>query len=404
MGPVSGGEEIYAAWQNHLNAFGGKDIVAIMNEYDENSIVQVFDNRENKYSEFKGTCAIKGMFVDLFKTIGDAGNGVEVGLLEIDPSHNSVFLVWRSNSHPKATDTFIFNGNMIARQNIVVTTTALPTDGAVQQVWDNHFGAFAGFNLSQIMLDYDESSTIATFNDACFDGASHGNSYAVHKGVVAIEEFFNNLFAQLNRNLANVASVGPNTGNPVVMEGEGGAFNANVFLTWTTANLEKPINYATDSFSFRKSGEQWKIDYQTIVTTEPNTECIQATDEVMGPVSGGEEIYAAWQNHLNAFGGKDIVAIMNEYDENSIVQVFDNREKKYSEFKGTCAIEGMFVDLFKAITDAGEGVEVGLLEIDTTHNSVFLVWKSNSHPKATDTFIFNGNMIARQNIVVTTQG
>jgi len=291
-------------------------------------------------------------------------------------------------------------------------TTAKPGEGekgSVQAVWNNHFDAFATFDVEKIMNDYDDESMIATFNDACFDGVSRNSSYAMHKGKPAIKTFFEKLFVQLNETLANIDSIGPSGdmnseagGSPVVMEGEGGAFNANVFLTWRTKNLEMPIEYATDSFSFRKSGETYMIDYQTIVTTEsnPTPTCVEGQK---GPDTGEEAIYAAWGNHLNAFGTKDATKIMNEYDENSIVQVFDNRVKKYSKFEGTVAIKQMFVDLFKAIKDGGEGVEVGLLEIDPKHNSVFLVWKSISHPRATDTFIFNGKMIARQNIVVTTK-
>merc|ERR1712204_88787 len=41
---------------------------------------------------------------------------------------SSVFLVWESNSHPKATDTFTFNGDKITRQNIVVTTKKASTE------------------------------------------------------------------------------------------------------------------------------------------------------------------------------------------------------------------------------------------------------------------------------------
>merc|ERR1712004_428214 len=97
---------------------------------------------------------------------------------------------------------------------------------------------------------------------------------------------------------------------------------------------------------------------------------------------------------------------MADYDDNSIVQVWDNTALKLEEFKGLAQIEQMFVDLFAAIKagdkGSGEGVQVGLLEIDPVRESVFLAWEANSHPKATDTFFFNGPIIARQNIVVST--
>jgi len=47
---------------------------------------------------------------------------------------------------------------------------------------------------------------------------------------------------------------------------------------------------------------------------------------------------------------------------------------------------------------------VKVLEVDETVNGVFLVWESLSHPKATDTFVFNDDgKIIRQNIVVKTK-
>merc|ERR1711884_327109 len=152
-----------------------------------------------------------------------------------------------------------------------------------------------------------------------------------------------------------------------------------------------------------------KVDLQTIVTTEEDTPCVNSP--TASPTDGNESIYAAWNNHFSAFGGKLLDKIMEDYTEESIVQVFDNKDKTYNAYTGLAAIRGMFDDLFKAIAAGAvggdEGVQVGLLEIDVKYNSVFLVWQSNSHPKATDTFIFyevdGVSKIARQNIVVETK-
>jgi hypothetical protein len=284
---------------------------------------------------------------------------------------------------------------------------------SVQEVWDNHFGAFAEFNVPRIMKDYDANSQIATFNDACFFNETERNGYTVYKGVSQIQGFFQKLFAQLDNKLANVNNIGPSgavaagTGGPVVKEAaEEKIYNGNVFLTWRTVDtLANPIDLATDSFSFKIEDGKYLIDYQTIVTTETKAAC--PANPGQNPKEGSEPIFAAWKNHFTAFGAKNLDDIMKEYDSNSIVQLYDNRVQKYEVFETEAAIRGMFDALFKAITagavNSDEGVEVGLLEIEPELNSVFLMWKSNSHPQATDTFIFNGNKIARQNIVVTTK-
>lgn len=285
---------------------------------------------------------------------------------------------------------------------------------SVQEVWDNHFSAFATFDVERIMLDYDETSKIATFNDVCFNNQTHNEGYTTYTGVTQIEGFFTRLFGQLDTKLANVNNIGPSgavaagAGSPVVKEAaEASIHNGNVFLTWRTVpELAKPIALATDSFSFKiGADEKYLIDYQSIVTTEEKSECTAGPGQ--NPITGSEEIFAAWTNHLTAFGEKNIVTIMQEYDDNSIVEVYDNREKKLDTYAGLARIEAMFEGLFDAITkgaiDGDEGVNIGLLEIEPEHNSVFLAWASNSHPKATDTFVFKGKMIARQNIVVTTQ-
>jgi len=290
----------------------------------------------------------------------------------------------------------------------------------VQQAWDNHFAAFAAFDVNRIMLDYDDDSQIATFNDVCFNDQSSPTGYKTYKGMAAIQGFFEALFAQIDK-IENVNSIGPDgdvaggSGGPVVKGDTGGAYTGNVFLTWRTTGLQKPIKLATDTFSFRvNSNNDHVIDLQTIVSTEESTACTPSPGQLS--TSGDAPIYAAWDNHFAAFGGKDVDAIMKDYTESSIVQVYDNKDMSYTEFAGLAKIEQMFVDLFAAIqagrTDpqdpATEGIAVGLLEIDPTYNSVFLAWKSNSHPQATDTFTFftdtdGKSKISRQNIVVTTK-
>merc|ERR1712173_12069 len=118
---------IYAAWTNHFTAFGASDPVAIMNDYTDDSIVNLFDNRDNTYAQFEGMDEIRSMFVDVFAAIEaaavDGDPNVTVPLQQIEPDYEGVFLVWTANAYPKATDTFVFDDNhKIIRQNIVVTS------------------------------------------------------------------------------------------------------------------------------------------------------------------------------------------------------------------------------------------------------------------------------------------
>jgi len=139
--------KVCAGWNNHFEAFDAgckavKDsaidatlmtaaLDKIMKDYTADSIVQVFDNRGKTYSKFDSEAKIRTMFEGLFTDINKAKttpydpntNGVEVKVLEVEKAFNGVFLVWSSESHPKATDTFVFNTEgKIIRQNIVVTT------------------------------------------------------------------------------------------------------------------------------------------------------------------------------------------------------------------------------------------------------------------------------------------
>lgn len=291
-------------------------------------------------------------------------------------------------------------------------TTAAPfvcqKSDTVEKAWDNHFGAFGKLTegLDQIMCDYDEESMISVFNDKCAGGDKR-EGYAEYKGKAAIRGFFAALFEQLD-SMDNVNSVGPGMNNtPVVIPGD--APNGNVFLTWRTSNLEgaKEIQYATDSFSFRTVDGQSLIWKQNIVTTEPGKTCEEGGPKTVMP-DPPTGLYAAWDNHFTAFAAFNDSMIMDDYTEDSLVQVWDARTEEFSDFKGLEKIQGMFQKLFADIKAAGQGGDYGitvpLQQVEPAYNGVFLVWTSNSHPKATDTFVFNdAHKIIRQNIVVQTK-
>merc|ERR1711920_488120 len=110
----------------------------MMRDYERNSIIDVYDSRERSRTVYSIEADVKKFFDDLFEEMrqaadppsadfATAGEGLRVGLQEIEADYNSVMLVWSSRSHPKATDTFIFTPEgKIARQTIVVETRTPP--------------------------------------------------------------------------------------------------------------------------------------------------------------------------------------------------------------------------------------------------------------------------------------
>lgn len=299
------------------------------------------------------------------------------------------------------------------------TPSPLPWPNSVAEVWNSHFDAFATGNISKIMLDYDENSLIATFNDNCAGSASTALTvgYMEYKGVAAIQGFFTALFKQLTDEdsaktpASNVTDIGPlSTGTPSVMEDAVIAGNS-VFLTWRTKEIARLITYATDTFTFRKVGDAFKIDKQNIVSTEETTAgkspCSDGAgyDKTAMTACTGSKVCDGWANHFAAFGEQNVSKIMLDYTAKSVVQVYDNAAaagSRYSSFKTLGEITQMFTDLFAQIGPNLEGLAVKVLDVDKDKSTVFLVWETDSHPRATDTFIFDSEgKILTQTIVVS---
>lgn len=296
-------------------------------------------------------------------------------------------------------------------------TTASPTADYdpkdVDTVWGNHFGAFVTFDVDKIMLDYDETSRVSVFNDHCAGGADGMTNIAgltEFTGTAQIRGLFESLFTQLDMNASNIVKAGPTafgseTAGPSVLNEA--PPNGNVFLTWASQYDigNNDIPKATDSFSFRSVEGKIKIWKQNIVTTEATKECNSFGNLT---AAGNGATAMAWANHFGAFAEQNITNIMKDYTDSSVIQVWDNLAEKYEKHETLADIQAMFESLFAAINSAknGEdaGVKVPLISVNEEYNDVFLVWESFSHPKATDTFVFDANgKIARQNIVVTTK-
>merc|ERR1712127_462098 len=260
-------------------------------------------------------------------------------------------------------------------------------------------------DADKIMLDYDDDSVVAVFNDACINATG----YAEYKGQ-QIKGFFESLFTRLatppvNGTLAVPEFSGGAT-NPIVEPTTGLDATANVFLVWNSKG--EGVGASTDTFLW-KSG--YKIMKQNIVTDEIS-QCTSAAQpeqkRTERRLQQSTPIEDAWKNHLDSFGGQNLTTIMLDYLDTSVIRVFDNNGNLYSTHTGLVEIRAMFSDLFAAINagavEGDAGVEVRQVNVEPEYKSVFLVWKSFSHPKATDTFLFDdAGKIVRQNIAVTTK-
>ena len=112
---------VTAAWDNHFSAFGGQDLEKILLDYTDESEVIVWDTKTGTRSDFKGLAGVKDLFTGLFAKLSDLST-LAAPLIEVQESSGMVFLVWEypGCGYQKVTDTFIFKGDKILRQNIVV--------------------------------------------------------------------------------------------------------------------------------------------------------------------------------------------------------------------------------------------------------------------------------------------
>jgi len=286
-----------------------------MGDYDATSIVSIWDvsledanncvggdttNCKPKF-EHTGLDAIKGMFDGLFddlQTCLDEGTGkLESNEGEIteptDTAVASVFLVWecKRKDFLKATDTFVFDGVKIRKQNIVIekkkameflqqpvslsqglhVATDPPPPATVEAAWKNHFEAFdmgakegakegdKDFKpaLDKIMLDYVEDSVV--------DIASY---YKDTEGLPGVEKFkgkeaIRGMFLNLFKSITDVSDLAA----PLIQRsGDNDGEAKQVFLVWRIPASK--TDWATDTFVFDKDN---RIIKQNIVVFSKDT-------------------------------------------------------------------------------------------------------------------------------------
>lgn len=132
-------------------------------------------------------------------------------------------------------------------------------------------------------------------------------------------------------------------------------------------------------------------------TYQANNELNNHKHEINNTMS----VQAAWDNHFSAFGGKNVDKILLDYTEESEILIWDTAAEKTTKFKGLEGVKTCFTQLFGALSDLST-LKAPLVEVQEDPGMVFLVWECPGcgYQKVTDTFLFKGNKILRQNIVV----
>merc|ERR1719382_552674 len=119
---------VQAAWDNHFSAFGKQDLDKIMLDYDETSVVRVWDNSMGQKTEYRGMAQVREMFSCLFADLSDLST-LKAPVVEVEEDMRHVFLVGECPGcgYNTATDTFLFGPDLkIKRQNIVITKVPKP--------------------------------------------------------------------------------------------------------------------------------------------------------------------------------------------------------------------------------------------------------------------------------------
>eukprot|EP00904_Undaria_pinnatifida_P007659 jgi/Undpi1/4022/HiC_scaffold_16.g07389.m1 len=117
-------QNVQAAWDNHLAAFGGKDVDKILLDYDEKSVVTIFDQTKDEKQVFTGVEGARTLFTGLFESLSDMSD-LSAPVADVCEESKMVFLIWRcpASGYLDATDTFVFGDDKkIYRQNVAFRT------------------------------------------------------------------------------------------------------------------------------------------------------------------------------------------------------------------------------------------------------------------------------------------
>lgn len=135
---------VQAAWDNHFAAFGAQDIDKILLDYDETSVVRVYDSSTGELTEHRGLLQVRELFAGLFRDLADLST-LKAPVTIVEEDYRQVFLVWTCPGQgvKLCSDTFLFGPDFkIKRQNITMEKQAGFVSQAINSVAST--GAAAG--------------------------------------------------------------------------------------------------------------------------------------------------------------------------------------------------------------------------------------------------------------------
>ena len=210
-------------------------------DYHDESIVVTYDQTKDEKNTYHGIDEISSLFMELFHTLSDLSD-LSAPVVDVNEEKKTVFLIWSNPASGiiDSTDTFVFNrDNKICFQSVVFKTESYAPK-SVQEAWDNHVVAFGNQDVEQILLDYDETSMITSYDQT----TDEKNTY---DGLEEIRLFYVDLFETLS-DLSDLS--------PSVID----VSEDMVFLVWR--NLASGIVDGTGTFVYNSEN---KIYRQTSV-------------------------------------------------------------------------------------------------------------------------------------------
>merc|ERR1719506_3552650 len=248
--------------------------------------------------------------------------------------------------------------------------------------WDNHAEAFGEMNVSKILLDYTEASTIIVS-----DVTTGVNN--VFTGLAGVQKCFEALFGYLQTNGGFPESL-------VVPDAT--VEKDQVFLIWKA--VASGITQGTDTFITDADG---KFAIQTVTLwTAADKPLLTGESVDLNAAVNGTAAQAHWDNHLTAFATYNITKMVLDYREDAQIIEWDFATDTKTVYTGDAGVRELFPKYFGWAGECGDNLDVGLPTIRVTESYIYLhvTFPCAGIPLWTDTFILDADgMIVRQNIV-----
>jgi len=252
--------------------------------------------------------------------------------------------------------------------------------------WDNHAEAFGEMNVSKILLDYTEASTIIVS-----DVTTGVNN--VFTGLAGVQKCFEALFGYLQTNGGFPESL-------VVPDAT--VEKDQVFLIWKA--VASGITQGTDTFITDADGK-FAIQTVTLWTAADKPLLTGESTDLNAAMAADSEEQKHWNNHLDAFGTGDIEKMVLDYNADAQIIEWDfaaEEGKEKSVYTGEAGVRELFPKYFGWAGACTTALDVALPVIHVAPGFIYLhvEFGCAGIPKWTDTFLIDdAGMIKRQNII-----